>query len=106
MTTIIATRRLVATIGLVVTFGAGTSGAIWPQDMATEIKSCKAMADEKQRLRCFDRLFGVPANSQSPPEGAKDNWSIEAANWLPQARLSKTCYTRRWVLPKQTAKKP
>src|SRR5215467_2294260 len=77
MTTIMATRRLVATIGLVVTFGLGTSSAIWPQDMATAVKSCTVMADDKDRLRCFDRLFSVPGQPQNPQEGAQANWSIE-----------------------------
>ena len=66
-----------ATIGLVLTFGPVTSSPIWPQDIATDVKSCKAMADDKERLRCFDRLFGETSKPQNPPEETQAPWSIE-----------------------------
>ena len=36
-----------------------------PQDIPAEVKSCKAIADDKERLRCFDGLFGGPSK---PPK--------------------------------------
>ena len=41
--------------------------------MSHELKSGTAMADDKERLRCFDRQFGT-AKSQ---EGKQEKWSIE-----------------------------
>ena len=57
-----------------------------PQDVPTEVKSCKAIADDKERLRCFDGLFGGPSKPQktteeeqvkNPPEEEHANWSID-----------------------------
>ena len=57
-----------------------------PQDIPTEVKSCKAIADDKERLRCFDGLFGGPSKPQktteeeqvkNPPEEEHANWSID-----------------------------
>jgi hypothetical protein len=77
MRTIVVTRRIVAAIGFLVTLGSGASIAISPQDMFTEAKACKAITNDKDRLKCFDRLFTEPSNPQNPPEGAQENWSIE-----------------------------
>ena len=48
-----------------------------PQEIPAEVKACKAITDEKERLRCFDSLFGGPSELQNPPEGAQANWSVE-----------------------------
>ena len=72
-----ANIRALATAGLLVTFASGASIAMPPQDLPTEVKSCKAIADDKERLRCFDGLFGVPLKSQNSPEGTQTNWSID-----------------------------
>jgi hypothetical protein len=77
MRTIVVTRRIVAAISFLVTLGSGASIAISPQDMFTEAKACKAITNDKDRLKCFDRLFTEPSNPQNPPEGAQANWSIE-----------------------------
>jgi hypothetical protein len=71
------TRRIGATIGFLVTLGSGASIAISPQDMVTEAKACKAITNDKDRLKCFDRLFTEPSRPQNPPEGAQSNWSID-----------------------------
>ena len=34
--------------------------AMPPQDVPAEIKSRMAIADDKERLKCFDGLFGGP----------------------------------------------
>jgi hypothetical protein len=51
--------------------------AISPQDIPTEVKSCKAITDDKERLKCFDGLFGGPSKPQKLPEDRQANWSIE-----------------------------
>jgi hypothetical protein len=42
-----------------------------------EIKTCKAIADDKERLRCFDGLFGATPEPEKSEEGKQANWSIE-----------------------------
>lgn len=47
-----------------------------PQEIPAEVKACKAIADDNERLKCFDGLFGrIP--TQNTPEGTQANWSIE-----------------------------
>ena len=48
---IMANIRSLATAGLFVTFATGASIAMPPQDIPAEIKSCKAISDDKKRLR-------------------------------------------------------
>ena len=50
--------RPVVVISLLVTLGSGTAIAMPPQEIPAEVKSCKAIADDKERLKCFDGLFG------------------------------------------------
>jgi hypothetical protein len=78
---IIATRPVLTTVGLLITLASGSSTAI-SQNVSPEVKSCKAMADDKQRLRCFDRLFGTSAKSEKSQEGKQANWSIEETKSL------------------------
>ena len=52
-------RPLVA-IGFLVTLGSEAAIAMSPQEIPAEVKSCKAIADDKERLKCFDNLFGLP----------------------------------------------
>jgi hypothetical protein len=67
-----------------------------PKDTPAEVKSCKAISDDKERLKCFDGLFGRPSKAQSPseekqvgesPEAKQGNWSIDetkSSNGSPQ----------------------
>ena len=48
-----------------------------PQEIPAEVKSCKAITDDKERLRCFDNLFGSPPKPQNPLEKPQANWSID-----------------------------
>ena len=57
-----------------------------PQEVPAEVKSCKAISDDKARLRCFDGLFEGPSKLQKPPdekqvkktpEEKPENWSID-----------------------------
>jgi type VI secretion system VasI family protein len=78
--------RALATAGLLVTFASGASIAMPPQEIPTEVKSCKTIADDKERLKCFDELFGGPSKPhkppdekqvKKPPEEKQANWSID-----------------------------
>jgi hypothetical protein len=72
-----ANIRALAIIGVLMTLGSKASIAMPPQDVPAEVKSCKAIADDKERLRCFDGLFGGPSKPQNSPEGTQANWSID-----------------------------
>jgi len=74
---IMVTIRALATIGVLVTLGSEASIAMPPQDIPAEIKSCKAITDDHERLKCFDGLFSEIPKPQNPPEGAQANWSID-----------------------------
>jgi hypothetical protein len=50
---IMANIRTLAVIGFLVTLGSEGSIAMPPQDVPAEVKSCKAIVDDKERLRCF-----------------------------------------------------
>jgi type VI secretion system VasI family protein len=79
-----ANIRTLALIGFLVNSGAAV--AMPPQDVPAEVNSCKAITDDKERLRCFDGLFGGPSKPQTlpeekqgkkPSEGKQANWSVE-----------------------------
>ena len=72
-----ANIRALATIGLLITLGSEVSMAISPQDIPAEVKSCKTIADDRERLRCFDGLFGSTPKPQASEEGKQGNWSID-----------------------------
>jgi hypothetical protein len=63
-----------------VIFGSTASNALPPQETPEEVKSCKAISNDQQRLKCFDDLF---ATKPTPPPNAADqsakqgNWQIE-----------------------------
>ena len=62
-----------------VIFSSTASHALPLQAIPEEVKSCKAMSNNQQRLKCFDDLF---ADKPNPPNAAdksvnEGNWSIE-----------------------------
>ena len=61
-----ANIRALVIISFLVTLGSEAAIAMPPQDIPAEVKSCKAIADDKERLRCFDGLFGGPSKPQNP----------------------------------------
>jgi len=69
-------RPLVA-ISFLVTLGLETSIALPPQEIPAEVKACKAITNDKQRLRCFDGLFGATSKPEESEEGKQANWSID-----------------------------
>jgi hypothetical protein len=79
-----ANNRALAIISFLVSSGAAV--AMPPQDVPAEVKSCKPIADDKERLRCFDGLFGGPSKPQKTPEEEQvrkpseekqANWSVD-----------------------------
>jgi hypothetical protein len=75
-----------AIIAVLVTLGAKASIAMPPRDIPAEVKSCEAISDDKDRLKCFDGLFGGPSKppkspdeqqAQQTPEEKQANWSID-----------------------------
>src|SRR5580704_13706438 len=69
--------RPLLVISFLVTLGSEAAIAMSPQEIPAEVKSCKAIADDKERLRCFDNLFGSPPRLQNPLEKPQANWSID-----------------------------
>jgi type VI secretion system VasI family protein len=81
-----ANIRALVIIGLLMTLGSRASVAMSPQEVPAEVMSCKAITDDKERLKCFDGLFGGASKPQKPaeekqgkkpPEEKQSNWSIE-----------------------------
>jgi Type VI secretion system VasI, EvfG, VC_A0118 len=80
-----ANIRGLGAAGLLVTCASGASIAMSPQDVSAEVKSCKAMAGDKERLRSFDDLFGEPSKEKlseekqvkDSPEGKQGHWLID-----------------------------
>ena len=60
-----------AIIGVLVALGSEASIAMPPQEIPAEVKSCKAISDDKERLRCFDGLFGEPSKPPKPQTNSK-----------------------------------
>ncbi len=69
-----------AIFGVLVTLGMGPSIAMSPREILAEVKACKAIADDKGRLECFDRLFGESAQPQKVPDGEQRRWTIDETN--------------------------
>ena len=59
--------------------GATTSHALPPQAIMEEVKLCKAISNDQQRLKCFDSLFADKPNRTKPSEKSanENDWSIE-----------------------------
>ena len=69
--------RPLLVISFLVTLGSEAAIAMPPQEIPAEVKSCKAIADDKERLKCFDGLFGETPRPQNPQEEKQANWSID-----------------------------
>jgi len=63
------------TLGIFLTVTSEAVLAMPPQE--SDVKACKAITNDKDRLKCFDRLFGETSKPQSLPEEARANWKIE-----------------------------
>jgi hypothetical protein len=73
---IMANIRVLAIIAFLVPLGS-RAVAMSPQEIAADVKVCKAITDDKQRLKCFDSLFAEPSKPQNPPAGTQAYWSID-----------------------------
>ena len=51
-----------------VIFGSTASNALLPQAIPEEVKSCKAISNDQQRLKCFDGLFADKPNPPNAPD--------------------------------------
>jgi type VI secretion system VasI family protein len=80
-----ASVRALGSLGLFLSLGSAAS-AMQPQDIPTEVKACKAITDDQERLKCFDGLFGEASKppkasnegqAQTPPEEKQANWTID-----------------------------
>jgi hypothetical protein len=62
-----------------VIFSSTASHALPPQAISEEVKSCKAMSNNQQRLKCLDDLFADEPNPPNAPDKSvnEGNWSIE-----------------------------
>jgi type VI secretion system VasI family protein len=72
-------RLFVAIGAFFMFFGSTASDALPPQAIPEEVKSCKAISDDQQRLKCFDDLFADKANQPNSADKSayEGNWSIE-----------------------------
>ena len=72
-------RLFVAIGAFFVIFGSTASNALLPQAIPEEVKSCKAISNDQQRLKCFDGLFADKPNPPNAPDKSvnEGNWSIE-----------------------------
>jgi hypothetical protein len=80
---IMANIRALAIVGLFISLVSTSSVGMPPQDLPTKVKSCKAISDDNERLRCFDGLFGGPSKPQTLPEEKQGKKPVEEkqANW-------------------------
>ena len=69
--------RPLVVISFLVTLGSEAAIAMPPQEIPAEVKLCKAIADDKEHLKCFDGLFGEKPRPQNPQEEKQGNWSID-----------------------------
>jgi hypothetical protein len=63
----------------VVMVGSTVSNALPPQAITEEVKACKAISNDQQRLKCFDGVF---ADKPNPPNATdqpvkEGNWQID-----------------------------
>ena len=65
--------RSLATIGLFLILASAALG-MPPQEIFAELKACKAITDDTERLKCFDGLFGETQKPQNLQEGKQADW--------------------------------
>jgi hypothetical protein len=72
-------RILFAISAFFVIFSSTVSNALPPQAITEEVKACKAISNDQQRLKCFDGLFVDKPNQPNAPNKSvnEGNWSIE-----------------------------
>jgi hypothetical protein len=72
--------RLFVAIGTyLVIFGSTASNALPAEAITEEVKACKALSNDQQRLKCFDGVFAdKPKPPNTPEKSANDaKWSID-----------------------------
>jgi len=61
-------------------FGSTALNALPSQAISEEVKACKAMSDDRERLKCFDGLFAdkpSPTANAADQSAKRENWQIE-----------------------------
>ena len=77
------------------TFGASVSIDAALRMFPQEVKSCMAISDDQERLKCFDELFARPANRAcAGRQAVLKNWSIEESN-LQRMAVRRSCAANR-----------
>jgi hypothetical protein len=67
-------RLLFAITASFVIVGATATNALPPQTIPEDVKSCKTISNDQQRLKCFDDLFaGKPNPPNAPDKSAKED---------------------------------
>jgi hypothetical protein len=72
-------RLFAAISSYFVIFSSTVSNALPPQAITEEVKTCKAISNDQQRLKCFDGLFADKPNPPNAPDKSANEgyWSIE-----------------------------
>jgi Type VI secretion system VasI, EvfG, VC_A0118 len=72
-------RILFAMTAAAVMVGSTVSNALPPQAITEEVKACKGISNDQERLKCFDDLFADKPNRPNATDklGNEGNWSIE-----------------------------
>src|SRR5262249_14436489 len=63
-----------------VAFGSTSSIALPPEAIPEGVKSCRAIPNDQQRLKCFDDLFATkptPQPTTADQSAKQENWQIE-----------------------------
>ena len=72
-------RNFFAITASFVMVGSTVANAFPPPAITEEVKSCKAISNDQQRLKCFDDLFADKPNQPNAPDKSANEggWSIE-----------------------------
>ena len=65
--------RVIAIIGLLVAIGPEESVAMPPQDLPGEVRACRAIGDNAERLQCFDNLFAESPEPTKPADKSQES---------------------------------
>ena len=70
-------RILFAMTAAAVMVGSTVSNALPPQAITEEVKACKGISNDQERLKCFDDLFADKPNRPNATDKLGNDWSIE-----------------------------
>ena len=73
-------RAILAIIALIQPLTSAATETPTSLDVAGRVRSCRAISDDTQRLKCFDDLFGRKVGVSPIVTGSKMEWSVEQRN--------------------------